>query len=180
MPLAQSASRKAVGENIRREEAAGKPYRQSLAIALDTQRKNRADGGGTPSREPIHLGGLVAGHDGGRADTIECSVPRGSYIIPADIVSGIGQGNTTRGAKVLDRVFDTAALVANPASQRMPMIPVKLSSGEYSIHPAAVTKWGNGNLKRGHDTLDKLVVDTRAKLANEMKNLPGPKGPNEK
>lgn len=43
MPLIKSASKKAVGPNIKREMAAGKPQRQAVAIALNTQR--RAGGG---------------------------------------------------------------------------------------------------------------------------------------
>ncbi len=39
MPLVKSGSDKAVGENIKREQDAGKPSNQSLAIALATQRK---------------------------------------------------------------------------------------------------------------------------------------------
>ena len=39
MPLMKSASKKAVGENIKREEAAGKPKKQAVAIALSTQRE---------------------------------------------------------------------------------------------------------------------------------------------
>ncbi len=35
MPLVKSANKKAVGTNIKREEAAGKPKKQALAIALD-------------------------------------------------------------------------------------------------------------------------------------------------
>lgn len=39
MPLVKSASKKAVGENIKKEEAAGKPKKQAVAIALNTQRE---------------------------------------------------------------------------------------------------------------------------------------------
>ena len=39
MPLIKSKSPKAVGENIKTEEAAGKPKKQALAIALNTQRE---------------------------------------------------------------------------------------------------------------------------------------------
>jgi len=39
MPLIKSKSKKAVGENIKREIAAGKPQKQAVAIALDVQRK---------------------------------------------------------------------------------------------------------------------------------------------
>lgn len=39
MPLEKSASKKAIGRNIKREEAAGRPKKQALAIALNTARK---------------------------------------------------------------------------------------------------------------------------------------------
>lgn len=39
MPLIKSKSKKAVGENIKREIAAGKPQKQAVAIALDIQRR---------------------------------------------------------------------------------------------------------------------------------------------
>lgn len=39
MPLLKSASKKAVGENIKREEAAGKKPKQAIAIALNVARK---------------------------------------------------------------------------------------------------------------------------------------------
>lgn len=43
MPLVKSKAPKAVGVNIGREVAAGKPRKQAIAIALDVQR--RAGGG---------------------------------------------------------------------------------------------------------------------------------------
>lgn len=39
MPLVKSKSKKAIGENIKREEAAGKPKKQAVAIALNVARK---------------------------------------------------------------------------------------------------------------------------------------------
>lgn len=38
-PLIKSASKKAVGKNIKKEVAAGKPRKQAIAIALNTQRR---------------------------------------------------------------------------------------------------------------------------------------------
>jgi len=40
MPLKQSSSDKAVGENIKKEVKAGKPKKQAEAIALSVQREN--------------------------------------------------------------------------------------------------------------------------------------------
>ncbi len=39
MPLNKSGSKESVGENIKTEEAHGKPYKQALAIALETKRR---------------------------------------------------------------------------------------------------------------------------------------------
>ena len=39
MPLIKSGSKKAIGENIKREEEAGKPKKQAVAIALNVARK---------------------------------------------------------------------------------------------------------------------------------------------
>jgi hypothetical protein len=43
MPLLDSASPKAVRENIRREMRAGKPKAQAVAIAFSVQRRARAN-----------------------------------------------------------------------------------------------------------------------------------------
>lgn len=42
MPLIKSGSKKAIGENIKTEEAAGKGKKQSIAIALDIARRSGA------------------------------------------------------------------------------------------------------------------------------------------
>lgn len=39
MPLIKSGSKKAIGQNIKTEMAAGKPQKQAVAIALNTARK---------------------------------------------------------------------------------------------------------------------------------------------
>ena len=41
MPLVQSSSKKAIGENIRREINAGKDPKQAAAIAYSVQRENK-------------------------------------------------------------------------------------------------------------------------------------------
>jgi len=42
MPLKRGTSRKTIGSNIATEEAAGKPRKQAIAIALNTARKSGA------------------------------------------------------------------------------------------------------------------------------------------
>ena len=48
MPLVKSTSKRAFGENIAKERAAGKPRKQAVAIALATQRD--ASKGKSPSK----------------------------------------------------------------------------------------------------------------------------------
>jgi len=82
----------------------------SHALELAAKPLYRASGGSAVDQLPPEAGfefvhGLLdsAGH--GRTDTLPINVPSGSYVLPADVVSGLGQGNTIAGAKVLDRVF---------------------------------------------------------------------------
>lgn len=42
MPLIKSASKKDIGQNIKTEEASGKPNKQAIAIALNVARKSGA------------------------------------------------------------------------------------------------------------------------------------------
>ena len=51
MPLKKGCSKAAVSSNIKREMDAGKPQKQSVAIALDTARK-AAMKAGKPSKAP--------------------------------------------------------------------------------------------------------------------------------
>lgn len=57
-------------------------------------------------------GGAVISHSGpinssvaGRTDHLPLHVDSGSYVIPADIVSAYGEGNTSAGFKVMKRLF---------------------------------------------------------------------------
>lgn len=55
--------------------------------------------------ETMHPPGLVSGMTGGRADRVPTAVMANSFVIPADVVSGLGAGNTLSGARVLDDIF---------------------------------------------------------------------------
>jgi hypothetical protein len=42
----------------------------------------------------------------GRADTVPALLSEGEYVIPADVVAMIGDGNNEAGAKALDKMID--------------------------------------------------------------------------
>src|SRR5262245_10938776 len=51
---------------------------------------------------------LIHSSVAGRTDRIPMNVRAGSYVIPADVVSGLGQGNTTAGAKMWGEMLSHA------------------------------------------------------------------------
>ncbi len=161
MPLTQSGSKPAFVSNLKAEMAAGKPKDQALAIAYSVKRKNKADGG------PVHVGPIHSAV-GGRTDHLAMKVPEGSYVIPADIVSALGQGNTLNGQQVLQRVFPEGG------KPKKGNVPIMAAGGEHVIHPDAVKRLGRGDINQGHALLDRWVVDQRKKNVNTLKTLPGP------
>lgn len=73
------------------------------------KRPKFADGGGVT--------GALMGWDGGRTDTLPIHVPSGSYVLPADIVSGLpgAQGNSLAGHNALDKLFKAMPLSPDAA-----------------------------------------------------------------
>jgi hypothetical protein len=136
-----------------------KPINKAIALAQ----------GHNPMTGPIH------GVTPGRADHIATSVPAGSHILPADLVSGLGQGNTNAGMHVLHKMFKASKLTRKFASGgSAEPIDVLLSDGEYAIHPDVVAEIGGGNMQHGHDILDHWILSERARNIEELKNLPPP------
>jgi hypothetical protein len=154
----------------------------------------RMAAGGTPCHS-----GIINMAVGGRTDHIPMNVMEGSYVLPADIVSGLGEGNTMAGSKILDQMMKTGpAGVALPkfrASPRFPEppkpmaarggmmsqpapsrpVPIIAAGGEYVVPPDAVRDLGKGDLSAGHDYLDNFVKYVRGHLVKTLSKLPGPK-----
>lgn len=49
--------------------------------------------------------GFTVGTGGGRTDKNDVSVASGSYVLPADVVSGLGDGNSLHGADVWNKIL---------------------------------------------------------------------------
>ena len=166
----------------------GHPRDQAVAAALNVARKARASGGKVTETfaGPIHS--AVAG----RTDHLPAHLPSGSYVLPADIVSALGEGNTMAGFKVLRRVFgglpyeNTAVPYQGKAAPyNEPLepkarggkaeVPVVVAGGEHVLTPAQVRMAGDGDLDIGHNVLDEFVLRMRKELIHTLKGLPGPK-----
>ena len=71
-------------------------------------RIGRASGGLIPDDPTQPYTGPLHSEVAGRTDQINTHVPSGSYVIPADIVSSVGEGNSLAGLKVLSRMFSAS------------------------------------------------------------------------
>ncbi len=133
--------------------------------------------GGSVGREPVPVVkdlavGAVDGGHGGREDTRSVTLPENGYVIPADIVSALGDGNTKAGFEKLVRQFP-----AHKRSnfQRGGGVKASVSDGEFVVSPDHIAKIGGGDLATGHDALDSFVKKIRQHNINKLMNLPDPK-----
>jgi len=125
-----------------------------------------------PHVGPIHS--AVAG----RTDHLPMHVPSGSYVIPADIISAMGEGNTMAGFRIMNDITNqyggqTSGYATGGYTGQL--VPIVAAGGEYVISPEVVANMGNGDMNVGHGELDAFVTKMRAKTVDTLKKLPGPK-----
>jgi len=171
MPLAKGKSKKVVSANIRELVHSGRPQKQAVAIALSQARKARATGGGVDNV----LVGPIHSQVAGRTDHLNMHVPSGAYVIPADIVSALGEGNTMAGFRAVRHMFKGAPKMAAGGSATGQPVPIVAAGGESVLSPQEVVWAGGGDMDAGHKALDAWVKATRAELISTLKKLPGPK-----
>lgn len=206
MPIIKGTSKDTFGKNVSAEIRAGRPRAQALAIAYrvqrDAKRKKRADGGAVPftarsQARQMERAGMINSPVAGRTDKLPMGLRPGSYVMPADVVSGLGQGNSMAGANALNRLFKIGPY--GSALPKMPSIrprmagmmrgrrgfaaggdvekPVDIiaAGGEFIVPPDRVAEIGGGDIDAGHDLLDEIVKQVRAKTIKQLRKLPGPK-----
>ena len=197
MPLVKGKSSETISHNISEMVAAGHPHDQAVAAALNTARHSKAIGGGfraPRAKGPRMFAGPIHSGVAGRTDHLPTTVRSGSYVLPADIISSFGEGNTIAGFKHVKRIFGGAPYGAagmpyggnsGPYGANIPHkaaggeveAPVKvvLAGGEYVLQPHEVAYAGDGDIDAGHKALDAFVLHTRKHLVKTLKGLPGPK-----
>lgn len=182
MPLKHGSSQETISSNISEMVHSGHPQDQAVAAALNTAREaHMKRGGGVKThRGPIHS--TVAG----RTDHLPMHVESGSYVIPADIISAMGEGNSMAGFKVAKSIFSVDGpygqkITGIPYGQPAPhkasggSVPIVAAGGEYVIAPDEVEKIGGGSMDDGHKILDAFVKKMRKKTIRTLQSLPGPK-----
>ena len=110
MPLAHGSSQATISKNISEMSRTGHPHDQAVAAALNIARSGKALGGppygADAPKHKIHVGAIHS-PVAGRTDHLPMNVPSGSYVIPADIIGAMGEGNTMAGFKIAKRMFSS-------------------------------------------------------------------------
>jgi hypothetical protein len=145
---------------------------KAYAQGGEVERVARAHGGAVA--EHVFAGGPVNTSVAGRTDHLPMHVESGSYVIPADIVSAMGEGNTAAGFKHIRHMFADASRTSSGAPSGPP-VAVVIAGGEYILSPAEVRHAGEGDLAAGHKALDAFVKQYRAQTIKTLQKLPGPK-----
>jgi hypothetical protein len=158
-----------------------------VAAALSTARKAMEKGGqSSHQKDPKVFHGPLRAAIPGRTDRMNIHVASGSYVIPADIVSSLAEGNTEAGFEVIKRMIEDVKSKGGRVGMREKyglhghyheprnIVPVIVAGGEMILSPDEVELFGDGDLSTGHKVLDKFVVTQRKKLIKTLQKLPGP------
>ncbi len=200
MPLIKSGSRAAISENIREMVHAGHPQDQAVAAAMRNARQygsHKASGGSMPlgenyaARQVMHEGFLHSTVPG-RTDKLPISVQGGAYVLPADHVAALGQGNSIAGANIVNKMFKMGPYGMPTGGMRgikgtAPHMRMKTQGGAHTKSTPIIAAGGEivippdkivdrfGSLEHGHKALDHWVKSTRKKHINTLRNLKPPK-----
>lgn len=149
------------------------PGQKSISKALSIAKKAPEPATPIGGATKLHTGPIKA-PVAGRTDHLPMHVPSGSYVVPADIVSAIGEGNTEHGFEIIDYMVNQRA-AGGEVGENQPPVAIVAAGGEYVIPPSAVIGFGDGDLDAGHKSLDDWVLSERANTIHTLKNLQPPK-----
>lgn len=109
--------------------------------ALLHKAKTMARGG---SLHPRHPAGMIKSSIPGRTDKIPMSVPPGSYILPADVPSALGEGNTMAGEKILGTMFRSGPSSPGSTGQLSGKLPRSRSPRFMEMKRMRLSKFADG------------------------------------
>lgn len=210
--VAQNAAPPALPQNAAPAPlgAAPSPVAPSKPLMANGGALPRAAGGPDMSKSPnlstpwqtkgadrrLHVGPVLSNVPG-RTDNHRVKVPSGSYVLPAQHVASIGQGNSIAGLSLAQSMFggpygaSPGKIGHGSGAPRPPRmkgladggeppqqdygqpVDVDISGGEYVVPPEAIIH-RYGDLETGHKILDAWIMDTRKKEIATQKKLPPP------
>lgn len=208
-PMAQIAQRilqQKRTQTAQQPDTSGPPQTYALGGEIGKVGPN-ASRGTFSERAGIHMPGTSSGflHTAGpgRTDNLHIKPVSNSYVLPSDVVSGSGQGNSLSGSKAIQAAISTfphgvsATSVGHrfgapkPPHIGAPMAKggkpnvanIIAAGGEEVLSPEQVEAIGryfggdkhpDGAIAHGHSILDKLVLHVRGRTIKELKGLRGP------
>lgn len=149
----------------------------------------------------VHL--ISSSEVAGRTDRIPMRARTGSFVLPADVVSGLGQGNTNAGAKMWGQMISHSIGpmgIQNAIRQRTlrapalrgfssrssgskgfadggevdDLTPIVTAGGEALVDPEIVCALGGGDPDQGKKVLINSVMTVRGHTIKHLKKLPRP------
>lgn len=146
--------------------------------------------------KPVHVG-MIHSATPGRTDRLPMAVPKDSYVIPADVVGGMGQGNSTAGSKIINDMLHPHrmklrlvgarhkpatvfgghphAMATGGSAPDSEPVDIIAAGGEMVVPPDDVFAVGGGDMKEGHRIMSQFVTNARQQIARRMLRLPEPK-----
>jgi len=147
-------------------EVKGRPPQMPSDRPPPAKESQTAASGGVIHDQPIKHG-MFPGDGGGRTDRLPSQVDVGSYVIPADVVSSLGQGTTGFGDKVLRAAIGDEhghlASGGRPSSTSILAAP-----GEFCVSRAAVDAIGQRGHEQGFAKSGETITNTGHRLLDEM------------
>ena len=134
------------------------------------------DGGGYGGGASMAKGGLLALAAGGMA--------KGGFVVPADVVSALGNGSTDAGIRTLQAKLGAIKHIKGKGDGLSDSIPTnidgkqpaRVADGEVYVDPKTVAKIGGGDMKKGASKLyammDKVRQQAHGKKSQQRKVSP--------
>lgn len=140
-----------------------------MADALEIARKVRRAKGGA-----VHVGPIDSDVPG-RTDKHEMDVEEGSYVLPSETVSHLGENNTEAGYRVAKQMFPhSGRRTIKIKRAKGGAVPVVTAGGEFIVSPRDVKRIGGGDLAHGHKILDHFVIMQRKNHIETLNSLEPP------
>lgn len=109
--------------------------------------------------------GPVVNKAPGRGDGLKVAVPKGSYILPADFVAALGQGNSLAGHMKIKEMYGRKS---GQIFHGVPHNTINVSGGEDILSPLEVERSG------GPEKLDESVLQVRGNWIQQLQGMHAP------
>lgn len=112
------------------------------------------------------------GETGGQQDNVHVDLPHGSFVLDANTVSALGDGNSVAGRKKIREMLNQLNAGICEITHDTRLVPAAISSGEFTIYPHHVSAFGGGDLEAGHKKLKSFVKKLRKDKKMNVMDIP--------